>query len=249
VKADGDDISAPDRVSRIVEAWRRNGARAFAVCHSGWMISSRGRWFGRLRQVTSSWPLGAAMAFSPELYRLFPKADDGRLMDDDVYIRRAMMLGEVLEIPDRLVWYRIGVGATTSVWNLRRQIVRCYDCCLKTVAVTRNDLACIRGRIGPERAAWYENVLNGHENFSRAQLTLASSKSFSQRLQALRSMPRCGRFGVTAYLRFAQLMPRPIGDALLFCYVLARNVFWKLQRPIVLPPAYPLAIPTTLNYN
>lgn len=58
---------------------------------------------------------------------------------------------------------------------------------------------------------------------------------WKQRLQAKRSLPRCGRFGVAAYLRFALLMPRLIGDALLFCYALARNMFWKLQRPIVLP--------------
>lgn len=231
VKADGDDVSSPDRVSRVVEAWRKNGRKALAVCHSGWQIDRKGRWFGRLRQVTAASPLGAAMAFSPELYRLFEKPGNGHLMDDDVYIRRAAMLGEVLEIPDRLVWYRLGGGETTDPWKIRWQITGGCKYCLDVVPVTRMDLEHVRDRIGHERYERYKDILDRHEKFCINRLVLATSGSWTRRLRAKRQLPKGHLLGVAAYLNFALLMPKPIGDVLLFGYVLLRNVYWKLQRP------------------
>ena len=62
VKADGDDVSSPDRVARIAAAWMADGRRAMAVCHSGWQIGRLGEgrgFFVRSRQNGHSarrWP-------------------------------------------------------------------------------------------------------------------------------------------------------------------------------------------------
>ena len=228
VKADGDDVSLPERTERIVSAWRTDGARAQAVCHSGWQIGPRGESYGRLRRVTADWPMGAAMAYSPEVFRRFGKAPAlfGHRMDDVVCTRRAQMLGTVLEIPDRLVLYRLGVGVSSSLWRIRPQVRTCDT---DTLAVL--DLLCRDAETLPEpaRTQWLRKIVAERVRLE-TRVKLVDSRCFSERLRLVRSLV-CPRFlSIANYQRWAFLMPRPVGDAMLFAYALARNFAWRIQR-------------------
>lgn len=231
VKADGDDVSCPDRVERIAAAWIADGRRAPAVCHSGWQIGPRGERYGRLRRVTAEWSLGAAMAYSPRLYREFPRISENefRRMDDDVYTNRALLLGDVLAIPDRLVYYRIGVGATSSLNDVRNRIVFCNRGALAILDITRADLESIRSKIGEteyrEKLAWLE----GRRSYFDARIGQLTGKTLGERLDATKRLGGDRRiFSVARYLQLAFLLPRPLGDLMLRLYLLLRNAYWRI---------------------
>ncbi len=224
VKADGDDVSSPDRTERIVSAWIADGKKAMAICHSGWQIGRRGERKGRLRQVTPGWPLGAAMAFSPRILEFFGRTADGSLVDDIIWTRRAQMLGSVITIPDRLVYYRLGSGETTDEWNIRGLVVHCTAMSLAALRSLRVDANLLPG----PSAAESQQRLDDEAGYLSAKASLVSESSFRKRLAALRTMPPAGRFSVANFLRHAFLMPRPLSDVLLFLYVLARNTLRRL---------------------
>jgi len=220
VKADGDDISAPDRAERIAAAWMADGRRAMAVCHSGWQIGRHGERKGRLRIVTPGWPLGAAMAFSPRILEFFGRTADGSLVDDEVWTRRAQMLGSVIVIPDRLVSYRLGSGETTNEWNIRSVVVRCTMMSLAAVRYAHVDAA----KLAPsDRDVWLSRLAADEARLS-AKLALATERSLRARWRAFRAMPCARRLSVANYLRLSFLLPRPVSDVALFAYVLLRNV-------------------------
>ena len=232
VKADGDDVSLPDRTARIVAAWDADGRRAVAVCHSGWQIGPRGEPYGRLHQVTANWQMGAAMAYSPRLFREFPRlpASALRCCDDVIWGRRALMLGTILEIPDRLVRYRIGSGVTTTFWRIRAQCEFCERDFVTTLPVARADLASLRGPSGEARETEARR-LEGDERYHAAKLALVTASRFSERLAAYRRVQAVHRaLSVSAYLNLAFLLPRFLGTPMLFAYCCLRNLRWRLQR-------------------
>ncbi len=224
IKADGDDVSTPDRAERIVDAWIADGRRALAICHSGWQIGQHGERKGRLRQVTPDWPLGAAMAFSPRILQFFGRTPDGSLVDDEIWTRRAMMLGSTLAIPDRLVHYRLGSGETTNEWNIRSVASRCTAMSLAATQALRFDLT----RLPVEQAEEWEQRLDADEERLTAKATLIDGYTFRERLDAMRRMPPVRALSIPGYLRRAFLMPRPISSIMLFAYVLARNILRRL---------------------
>lgn len=222
VKADGDDVSTPDRVEKIAAAWEADGRRALAICHSGWQMDRRGRRRGRLRQVTPGWPLGAAMAFSPRILEFFGRTADGSLVDDEVWTRRALMLGTVLTIPDRLVHYRLGSGETTNEWNIRAVVSHCTKLSLAAVRAAYGDAA----RLGKEDAAHWCARLESEEARLLEKASLVEGKTFRERYAAFRKLWPGLEFSIANYLRIAFLVPRPLSNLMLFAYVLARN-FWR----------------------
>ena len=223
VKADGDDISLPERTERIVDAWLANGKRAMVICHSGWQIGKDGEKKGRIRNASVGAELGAAMAFARCVYQTFgPSGLDPQLPDDAVYVRRALMLGPSLEISDRLVRYRLGSGVSSNEWNLRDRM-RFYA--EGSVRVAQAMLTWLerQGASVPASEKWrlrfQEDLRQGE-----ARLALVGSRRLRERLAAARVRGPVARFGVTGYLRMALLMPRVIGSPMLFGYVLMRNV-------------------------
>jgi len=227
VKADGDDVSLSDRTLKIAEAWAAEGMASFAVCHSGWQIGPRGEGYGRMRRVTADWPLGAAMAYSPELFRRFPKVgtDYERCMDDEVYTRRARMLGKVLEMPDRLVKYRLGVGATSSLWKIRDQIRFCNGDTLKTLDIAERDLLTLPEDVRPR---WREFVEAERHRLS-LKLRQLDAPTYAERRRLTRELGRHPFPSIAHYMGVAFTMPRPVGDAMVFAYAFLRNAYWRMQ--------------------
>lgn len=227
IKADGDDISLPERTERIVDAWFADGKRATVICHSGWQIGIDGRSCGRLRQVLPEWPLGAAMAFSDRVFKFYGRSSDGSLVDDEVLVRRAQMLGPALVIADRLVKYRLGSGQTTDEWNIRSVVEKCTAMSLAAVRnVRQRDLPKARRVLGPDASARWEKRFRHQERRLEAKSRLVTSRKLAQRWTAFRDMGQVHWLSVSGFLRLSFLLPRPMGSPLLFAYVGIRNL-WR----------------------
>lgn len=54
------------------------------------------------------------MALSRETYSKFAPVENFRIVDDEVFARRALMIGSQLELDDALVRYRLGTGVSSS---------------------------------------------------------------------------------------------------------------------------------------
>lgn len=224
VKADGDDVSLPERTERIVAAWLSDGGKATVICHSGWLIGLRGQRKGRLRLVTPGWPLGAAMAFSRRTFDVFGYSLDSAAVDDEVYVRRALMLGKPIVMPDRLVRYRIGHGQTSDEWHVRRVFVQTTRGMLAVIREMQGELERVGERLGEETCQiWRKRLLDEKAYYSNKQ-RLLEGETFRERLSGFRKVSGSRLLGVSNVIRSAFLLPRPIGDVALFGYAVCRNV-------------------------
>ena len=111
----GDDISCPNRIRRIVEAWTHHGQNVMALMHGVKQIDVEGRPIDGPLPWTPSFdhPLGAATVYSRRLFSLFPRSHWRGASEDNVYCQRAQLAGDVVTIPDELLYYRIGSGVTS----------------------------------------------------------------------------------------------------------------------------------------
>ena len=125
VLAAGDDISEPDRVSRLVEAWQASGADG--LC-SGWtLIDEQGRTIGtgaeaasdialeRIFQGQPHWQIaGATAAYTPQVFREL--SDPGRLFAEDFYFTLFLRWRgrSIARVDAPLIRYRVHQGALTN---------------------------------------------------------------------------------------------------------------------------------------
>lgn len=121
----GDDIAYPNRVSKIVESWISSGKKSKVIFHKVEPIDLDDKPCGyEWWKMTLRNPIGAAMAYSSDVVRLFPAISRNRSFEDGVYCRRAAIFSEPLYIEEKLLSYRIGSGVTSTgnQRDLRRKI-------------------------------------------------------------------------------------------------------------------------------
>lgn len=188
----GDDVSGPDRVSRIVSAWVADGKRAYAILHGFNMIDPDGRpRTEKLPYIVSfENPLGAAMAYRREVLTAFPAIQYKAACEDHVLARRALILGETLCMPDKLVNYRTSVGVSNSVggramWRLRVTRMNLYAA-LQTIKDMEWRL--------PEtakRAAYVKNITYFRlAYYSREFYSYGGDQTFWERVKIFRMLNR-----------------------------------------------------------
>ena len=229
VKFDGDDVSEPDRVSRIVtaiESARGRGLSPTVVGHGGWMISPSGRPMGAMYPAARGNVVGAAMAFSRRCFTEFGHAEcDPRIVDDELYAYRGMMLGDFVEMNDRLVRYRCGTGVSNALVGIRRALCRGARELIVALGQCERDLM----RLGLDDAgvAKWRNVLSGEREKARSRLELIEGETMRRRLNGARKVCVSGRGW--RFLRFAFILPRWLGDPCLYVYSLARYFGRRLK--------------------
>jgi glycosyltransferase involved in cell wall biosynthesis len=121
VTAAGDDVSAPDRVRRLVEAWETNGRRADLIAshlidmdaqgglHDMLRVDDLGRWRG-----TGDWMrkrpyiVGAGHAFTRRMMERFGPLRTDLSYEDQIMVFRAMAMGGAITVDAPLVHYRRG---------------------------------------------------------------------------------------------------------------------------------------------
>ena len=222
VKADGDDVSLPERTERIVAAWLADGCRATVISSGGFMIGSRGQRLGHMWQVCARYAAGALMTFDRATFDVFGGTDHPRILDDEPFVRRALMLGTELVLPDRLVKYRVGTGRSNSLWNIRGPLCKARKELLVSLEQSRADLETVRSRIAEaDYSAWLAR-LGADQERAEAEVMLMDGGTFAVRRAGCRRLRQVPLFSVRRFLRYAFLLPRPLGDGVLFCYAAVR---------------------------
>jgi glycosyltransferase involved in cell wall biosynthesis len=139
-----DDVSMPNKVERIVEAWVKYDKKPTAIATSSILIDAQGKEvgindLGEERLIVRSLPsfmrlgcpnglygkTGAAFAYSRTVLETFGAITTRFTADDAVMVRRAYALGPLLMVPDFLFKYRTGVGLSTSYTvSFRKETIR-----------------------------------------------------------------------------------------------------------------------------
>jgi glycosyltransferase involved in cell wall biosynthesis len=129
VHADGDDVSRPNRVSRVYAAFCQSGQRPSLVCSNALAISKEGVPQGEMvpRDVPALHDraenpmligrvkmLGCTVAISREVVERFAAIADPIMAADVVWFRRAYLLDGVFYLPEVLVHYRRGTGGVSQ---------------------------------------------------------------------------------------------------------------------------------------
>lgn len=121
VVAAGDDVSLPQRVQRIVEAWLAHSRRPDVIASALADIDAEGRVHGEivpsdLARYTSlaQWAaepphvVGAAQAWTKRLFERFGPLPEGTVAEDLVMVFRAIGSGGAITLREPLVQYRRG---------------------------------------------------------------------------------------------------------------------------------------------
>lgn len=121
--ANGDDISLPHRVERIVESWRSSGGRAAAIASSYEIIDSEGKRTGRVVRVEQDFsdiaqstyrrfggPGAVSMCVSRLCFDRFGPLAASLNLEDGPMNLRSTLTGEWRFIEEPLVLYRVHDG-------------------------------------------------------------------------------------------------------------------------------------------
>lgn len=115
IQNDCDDISLPCRVSRTMEAWLAADRKPMVIHCGGWRFRRCGGDRTPLPRCDALHPLGAAAAYSPQIFKSFAPISVPNTYDDGPWAFRALLMGPELVLNDRLLLYRIGNGASTGL--------------------------------------------------------------------------------------------------------------------------------------
>lgn len=187
----GDDASFPERVELIVEAIKSKPGVTI-VCHEGICIDGDGNVVGVNTMRTSAlMPLGAMMAYSRRVYKEFEPIVESGAWEDDVYARRAQMLGDEVQIKKALLKYRVGCGGISSNRDdvaVRRS--RVASGCLASARQSRRDLEYFKSKLTPEKYAEVLRDINWYEERYSAEYEMYSGASWVIRFRAFRTLYR-----------------------------------------------------------
>lgn len=209
VKADGDDISLPERTARIVEAWLADGKRAQVITHAVRTMDG-----GRILDGhDAKRPLGAGMAWARACFRGWPEigADCRRSFDDVVYSARGLLLGGELVLKDALVRYRVGSGETSQA-DPRHFYARGLEGVLAAEPQKRRDIVWAReaGIVDAERETAALAELERETRYYGAYYDLFAAPKLAVRWRAFRRVR--GDFNWRGRLVFATyLLPGGLG--------------------------------------
>ena len=121
-KFDGDDVSEPSRVERVMSRVTAGDMSASSACMQ---ISLDGLRVGSRSAPPADEAFGAVMAFRRATFDRFPRVSYPRVMDDVVWKNRARMLGTHCRVEEPLVRYRLGSGVVGAFANTRAGIRVC----------------------------------------------------------------------------------------------------------------------------
>ena len=191
----GDDVSFPERVERIVDAIKSKSGVTI-VYHEGVCIDGDGNVVGANTMRTSMlMPLGAMMAYSRRVYSEFEPISESGAWEDDVYARRAQMLGDEIQIKKALLKYRVGCGGISSNRDdvaIRRS--RVASGCLASARQSRRDLEYCKNKLTPEKYSEVLRDINWYEVRYSAEYEMYNGASWIIRFRAFCTLYRNSSF-------------------------------------------------------
>jgi glycosyltransferase involved in cell wall biosynthesis len=169
VLAAGDDVSLPQRVERLFQAWDRGGRRAVSIYSSALQIGANGfpcetgydydkpchpSDILEVLRMETAHVVGATQAISRALWERYGAMSDG-CHEDEILPFRALLMDGICFIPDRLVLYRTH---ETNFWNRN---------CTETPQESLRRLQCIyRGKLAI-RNQWLADYCQSPHSDSR----------------------------------------------------------------------------------
>ncbi len=152
----GDDVSLPNRVSRIVAAWIQNGKPEAAI-HSKWrVIDGNGNPTGQYGCPRGADPAratleqfvsrdfqailhGATAAYTKGIFTQFEKLSGN--VEDIPLSFRALLVGSVIYVDEVLVDYRVNVGNISGILRRsdRKHVLRNISCGLDAMKLMTSD--------------------------------------------------------------------------------------------------------------
>ena len=223
VKADGDDISLPERTSTIVDAWVNSGRKAKIIQHRGIVMDEEG-----VELAGTVGDNGSCQVYSRDLWIRFPVVAeinrDKRIYDDiDFSVRAHALVGgqSTLVIPDMLVKYRVGSGDTTGGRNYRETMLFDWAVVHDSIEHGLEEVALNRSTIDAGQVSRTRKDFERRMRESCCNLQLVDTRhNWRRRLAAVRELEN--DFGLTSprdrLLHLVFLLPRFLGDALLAPY-------------------------------
>ena len=235
VKADGDDISLPERTSRIVDVWLAGGKRTKCISHRAIAFDGNWRSLGVIGSTQPAGNWGCCCAYTPDCWSFFGncKSLNHDAIDDAVFSRRVKLLNRQdcpseTVIPDALVYYRVGSGITTSSkGHIESQLVGCRAM-LNSAGNLLADSDSASGRVEESAVkAVRDEVENGIRE-AECLARLLSGGTFAVRRRACAQLFAMGG-GIARRIRLMlYLLPRPFGDIILD----ARDAMLRMLRRI-----------------
>jgi len=219
VKADGDDVSLPERAACLVAALQNGGENCGIVYSNAVKVDVQGNECGDVRKEVfeRQLPLGAVMACRRECAIGFMEHAGSLAFDDIVTSGRAKILGlSEIRIDRKLVRYRVGVGAS----NVGR---RSYsDVMARTLRIEEASSACLIEDLGTVcsqiPAARFETLRAEFESrlwTDRQTLELWGYGPFGKRLCAFLSLHRGCRLSKNFCIHGILISPKALSAPLL----------------------------------
>ena len=203
----GDDISRPNRVERIVEAWEAAGRKATVICHAWQSIDADNN---VLQEKEGPWRieciLGAAAAYSMSALRHFPHTTVVGAFEDHVFMVRALCFGTYLMIDDVLVKYRIGSGVTSSsTYRLNRLRVAIGS--LKSVEQSQIDIDYVKDVIDRDRVDEVRKILKWEVANYEPERMVCGGRGMIERIRGLFAMRRHGGWRCSPRVYWGKFVP------------------------------------------
>ena len=214
VQADGDDISMPDRVEKIVAIWLREGEKADLLMSGSYRIDRGSRIIGK--KSCYDHPSGSAMAYTNRMENFYGLWTTPQIYGDEVRYGRAQMLGGVKLIDDELVKYRVCGGVSQVLDDFRVPMVRQYVCLQNSRLQLLKDVETARSVLPEAEYLRWKQMFKREYDAYDAELPLWESGRMVQRLRAYFTMPLKRMFlsGMLVYGPLL-LLPRWLGDPVL----------------------------------
>lgn len=236
VKADGDDISYPYRVSEIVSDWKSSGRRAILFASSYDIITKDGTVAG-VKRLPGGWDnrstegiaggsgyfyLGAVFACHRSLFDDFPRVEHMKSSDCSVYEARGLMSRRTFledgvhhafrTIARPLIKYRLGSGDTTG-GAYRSFMARGAERIVEARKQSLKDLISQQDHHTCEYLDTLRNVYESHIRHQSLVLKLYSGKTFKERWPGYREVTHWMKlFSKGKLIGMIFLLPQCIGD-------------------------------------
>ena len=185
----GDDRSLPARVEHIVDAYNEN-PDATLFCHKAVYIDDAGHRTKAGAVSTSAYmPLGALMAYSSRTYTEFGPIVERDAFEDDVYARRAEMLGREVQVHEVLLEYRVGCGGISSGGGgakVRRS--RVARGCLASAKQSRLDILECKCKLDADVCARIKREIDRYEQYYSAEYAFYNARCIVDKIKAFKRL-------------------------------------------------------------
>lgn len=195
----GDDVSYSNRIEEIACGWLAEREKPTVILHGAELIDTHGHTVGSRGTPLLDRPIGALMAYDRRVVDLFPKVEEPEAFEDDVFTKRALLLGDALRIEMPLMKYRVGSGVSTSDDYAERRI-RVASRCLAAARQIQSDMRVAGKFVDARRLEDQKRKLAKFIGFYRAEIETFKATSFIGKFDANVKYLYYGGFGLKRWV-------------------------------------------------